>query len=255
MKYDLRVRDSCGNLVEVLQELPDKGDKFPTILMVPGFGMDLHEYGYFDEVSDVLVKNGFQTFRFSFAGTGKSERDFISMTVDKQVQQLTDLLKYVKNDRFTNKRKIGILAQSFGTVIVRRALPIPGIKTIVFTATPPDPYTSLEKWFKRQRGFFPDGISQIQRADKRITKIGPQFWQNLGTYNFVREIQKLTQPLLLIHGGNDDRIRKWKVEEYFNHIPGVKRLQIIEKSDHAFNGKFRPQVLKLIADWFDETLR
>ncbi len=83
MKYDLRIRDSFGNLLEVRQDLPDKGDSFPTILMVPGFGADLHETGLFDDISTALVKNGCQTIRFSFEGTGKSDGSLSGYDSDK----------------------------------------------------------------------------------------------------------------------------------------------------------------------------
>lgn len=255
MKYNLTVKDSFGYDLEVLQELPQKGDIFPTVIMVPGFHMDLHEYGLFDEISDALVKNGFQTFRFSFEGSGKSEGNFVDMTIEKQAQQLKDILKYVLKDRFTDTEKVGVYAQSFGTSTVTAALPLPEIKVLLFSATLPDPATKFEKWFNKQRGFEPEGISEIQRSDKRKTRIGPAFWTSLKKRNFLEDILGLTQPILFVHGGNDDKIRYWDIEQYYNSVVSPrKKLQVIEKSDHAFTGKYRPILLKLIADWFNETL-
>lgn len=255
MKYDLRIRDSFGHLLEVLQELPDKGDKFPTIVMVPGFGMDLHEYGYFDEVSKELVRHGFQTFRFSFEGTGKSEGNFVEMTVDKQAKQIHDLLDYIKKDRFTNIRKIGVLAQSFGGVTVITAFPFKTPKSYLFTSVPAHPVDSLSKWFKRQRGFRPEGISEIERSDKRKSRVGPLFWKSLLKHNLLEEIKILKQPILFIHGGKDNRIKVWEAEEYFNAVSSRKKLHIIDRADHAFTGKYRPKVVELVVEWFNETLR
>lgn len=256
MDYKLKIKDSFGHQLEVLQELPQKGDKLPTVILVPGFGMDLHEYGLFDEVSDTLIKNGFQTFRFSFEGSGDSEGAFIETTIEKQVQQVKDIIDYVMHDRFTQKAQIGIFAQSFGTVAISQALPLPGIKTYLFTGTPPDPYTSMEKWFKRMHGYNPESISQIERFDKRKTKVGPDFWKTLAKVNMVKNLNHLEQPILFIHGGNDKRIRYWKVEEFFQSLQVKnKRLHVIEKADHTFTGVYRPVLLKLTADWFNETLR
>ena len=254
MKYDLQVRDSYGHLLEVIQELPEKGNKFPTILLVSGFGMDLHEYGFFDKLSQYLVKHGFGTIRFSFEGCGRSEGDFLSMTIDAQAQQVKDILKYVKKDRFSQKRKIGICAQSFGGATVIAGMPVTGVKSYLFTSTPAYPYESLSRWFKRQRGFRPDGISEIERSDKRKTRIGPQFWKNLVTHDLPQEISRLTQPVQFIYGSRDDRVKIWEGEEYYNRVRGSKKLQVIELADHAFTGKFRLKVFELITDWFSNTL-
>jgi uncharacterized protein len=254
MKYDLKIRNRFGNLLEVRQELPEKGLKFPTILMVPGFGADLHEYGYFDDVSDILVKNGFQTFRFSFEGCGKSEGNFIDMTVDKQAQQIHDLLDYIKVDRYTNIRKIGIFAHSFGGPTVIASLPFKSIKTFIFTGLPIDPADSLARLFKRQRGYDPEGISQRERSDNRITKIGSQFWKNLEEHNFIVEIKQIDKPVLLIHGSKDRNVKYWNAEDCYKVLTCVKRLEIINLADHGFTGKHRPIVLRLIKEWFLEKL-
>ncbi len=254
MKYDLKIRDSFGNLLEVRQELPEKGWKFPTILMVPGFGADLHEYGYFDDVSDILVKNGYQTFRFSFEGCGKSEGNFIDMTIDKQAQQIHDMLDYIKKDRYTNIRKIGIFAQSFGGSTVVASLPFKSIKTFIFTGLLLDPANSLSKYFKRQKGYNPDGISQRERSDNRITKIGPQFWKNLAEHDFAEEIKQIDKSVFIINGSKDRIVKYWEAKDYFQVLNCEKRLEIINLADHGFTGKHRPIVLDLIKEWFLEKL-
>ncbi|OGG09344.1 hypothetical protein A2699_06410 [Candidatus Gottesmanbacteria bacterium RIFCSPHIGHO2_01_FULL_43_15] len=255
MKYDLRVPIQSGNLLEVVQDVPEKGMRFPTVLLVPGFGMDLHESGYFDQASDILVRNGFQTFRFSFSGTGKSQGNFVDMTLTKQADELREVLKSIKTDRFTNPRKIGILAQSFGSVAAIAAQPLAGIKSYVFTSAPADPYQSLEKWFKRQRGYNPEGISEIERTDKRITRVGREFWQNLKQHDLSKQMQHIKEPIKLIYGGKDIRIKPWEFQDLYVHASGRKNLVVVEKSNHAFTGKARPVVLALIAEWFNETLR
>lgn len=254
MEYKLKLKDHTGRLLEVLQELPDKGDKFATILMVPGFGANLHEYGYFDDVSRVLVKNGFQTFRFSFAGTGLSEGEFLSMTLTDQAKQLLPILDYVKKDRFTNKRKIGIFAHSFGTSTVVASLPLLGIKTYLFTGSNSNPQESLQKLFSRERGFDPEGISKRIRSDKSLVKIGPEIWKDLNRYNLVTKIKELTGSILFIHGEKDRHVYASESLAYYEAVDATKRFLLVEVSDHAFTGKFRTKALELIADWFNEQL-
>ena len=93
----------------------DKKGKFPAILLVPGFGMDLHEYnGSFDEIAKVLVNEGFLTLQFSFAGCGKSEGDFVEMTFRRQAAQVRDMFEYLVKREDVDKKRIGVIAQSCG---------------------------------------------------------------------------------------------------------------------------------------------
>ncbi len=255
MKYDLKVTDSFGKRLEVRQEIPDKGEKFPTVILVPGFGMDLHEYGYFDDITMLLVRHGFQVVSFSFEGSGNSAGDFTQMTLDSQVQQLKDIIEYVKKDRFTKLDKIGLLGQSFGATVIITGLPISEIKTIIFTSAPIYPGESLAKRLKRQRSYNPEGISKLLRSDNRETKIGPAIWENLEKYDFVKSIRKVTQPILFIYGSKDRSIKYADMDKFFNSVSGKKKIHIIDQGDHGFTAKFRPKVLELIVQWFEETLR
>lgn len=254
MKYPLFIKDTDGYKIEVLQEIPGKGDKFPTIIMVPGFGINLHERGLFDDLSSQFLRFGFGVIRFSFEGTGKSEGEFINMTLDKQAQQLKDIINYVKKDRFVIKNKIGIYAQSFGTSTVIASLPLTGIKTYLFTGAFAYPQISMSKAFKRNGEYNPEGISKRKRSDQSTVIIGPQFWQSLNQINLLEKVSLIDKPIKFIHAGFDRKVKPDEVTDLFNAITVEKYLEFIPKSDHAFSDNFRPMVLKLIADWFAERL-
>ena len=254
MKYNSKIRDSFGKQLEVLQEIPSKGDKFPTIVMVSGFGADCHEYGLFDDISDLLIRNGFQTIRFNFEGIGGSEGDFVEMTIEKQSQQVKDILKFTLKDRFTDKKKIGILTQSFGGPTVMAALPLEKVSTFLFMSAPAYPADSLARYFKRQRGYDPLGISKRERSDNRITSIGPKFWQTLTKYNFLQEVKKLTQPVLFINGTKDKNVSYSEAQLYYDAVTSKKKLHYIYHANHGFTRQFREKLLELVKDWFNQIL-
>lgn len=255
MKYNLKIRDSFGKDLEVLQEIPSKGDKFPTVIMVPGFGADLHEYGLFDEISDLLIRNKIQTIRFNFEGIGGSQGNFTDMTIDRQAQQVKDVVEFTLADRFTDISRVGILAQSFGGSTVIAALPIPEIVTFLFMSPPAHPDDSLARYFKRQRGYDPEGISERERSDNKMTRIGPQFWKSLASHNFPFEIKKLTQPVLFIQGTKDKNVSFREAQEYYDLATNKKKLHYIYHADHGYTRQFRPKLLELVQEWFNETLQ
>lgn len=252
MRYDLKIPTAEGIHLECIQRIPSKGDVFPTIVLVPGFGVDLHEYGYFDEAADMLVKYGFQTIQFSFSGTGGSEGEFTTTTIDREAQELQAVLQYVVKDRFTDTANIGILAHSFGGDVVVASLPLPMVKTFIFSSVPADPRTSLEKYFRQEHKFNPEGISSRQRSDGSVTKIGPQFWHSLERHHFVNESKAVTQPILLLYGEKDNKFNANQGRLYFEEIKSRKRFLLLEKADHSFTREFRTKALELIAEWFNE---
>ncbi|HCS78855.1 TPA: hypothetical protein DIV55_03860 [Patescibacteria group bacterium] len=255
MKYELKIPNSQGQQLEVLQELPDKGDQFPTVILVPGFGVDLHEYGYFDEITTLLLQNGFQTFRFSFSGTGKSQGNFEDMTIESQATEFKLIVDYVLRDRFTMPGHVGIFAQSFGASVVISALPITGISTFMFSGTQAFPGETLARHFKRQRGFNPEAVSKMERSDKTITRIDPQFWRSEKRHNLVGKIRQITEPVLFIHGSKDKKVKGAEALLLYNAVTSKKKFHLVENSNHSFTGRFRPKVLELIVEWFEETLR
>ncbi len=177
------------------------------------------------------------------------------MTLTKQIKQLKNIIQYTKADRFLKKGKLGLLAQSFGTSTTLAALPPTGFKSFLFTSASAYPAKSLPKLFKRQRGYNPEGISVRQKTDNTYTKIGPDFWKDLRSYNLLNKIKNLKTQILFIHGGNDRMVKLWEAEELFNKVTVRKKLQVIEKADHAFRRKFRPKLLELITEWFNESLQ
>lgn len=255
MKYSQYVKDSEGNLIEVVQETPQKGEKFPTVILVPGFGADYREYGFFDEISDALIKNGFQTMRFSFAGTGTSQGEFVTTTMDFQVQQLRDIIGFAKKDRFTDTRKIGIVGHSFGASVVIAAIPLEDVTTVLFTAAQADPGENLARLFKRQRGFNPNSVSTRELPGNLQISVGSRFWQSLSRYRLIDQIKTGTQSMFFIHGEKDRKVKPWESTDLYSAVKSRKKYVLVEKADHAFTGKYRPVVVSLITDWFTEELQ
>lgn len=255
MKYEFFVNDSSGNHLEVLQQLPDKGDAFPTIIMVPGFGVDLHEYGLYDDVSTALVKNGFQTWRFSFAGTGASSGSFSKTTIESQITQFNEILKHVQKDRFTDRDKIGVIGHAFGGTVVIASLPQPQIKSLLFLSPMAHPHDAISKMYKRQRGFDPESVSKMERPNKDVTRIGPTFWASLNHFSYTGSARRATQPISIIHGSKNFKVKLGDISEFFAAITVPKKVHIIQKADHGFVGPFRATLQNLVIEWFEETLR
>lgn len=232
----------------------------PIIVFVPGFDTDLHENkNSFDEIAETLIQKGFSTFQFSFAGTGKSEGDFFEMTLTRQSDQIEDVLHWVIKQTDIDRKRIGLVAQSFG---VASSMPIESslIKSQVYISGAYFPYKSMNTVFSKNRGvtIHEDSISKLSRSSGKDTSVGPGFWKSIKECNTLRVASKIHISTMVIHGDLDRYVSVDDAVRTFNAISSKhKQLKIFEGGDHGIVSvpkKIRIEFLENVLMWFKETL-
>ncbi|MBT7007031.1 hypothetical protein HN958_00810, partial [Candidatus Falkowbacteria bacterium] len=112
----ISIKNKQGEKLVGLRAVPDSNlEKYPTVLLVHGFGVTKEGYGMFDILSERLTENGMQVYRFDFSGSGESEGDYSETTLTKLKNDLEEIVKYVRNQAEVDLNKFGIVAQSLGT--------------------------------------------------------------------------------------------------------------------------------------------
>lgn len=238
-----------------------KGSKkqYPTVVFVSGFGMDLHEYiNSFDEIAERLIKEGFLTIQFSFAGTGRSQGDYSETSTSKQAQEIQDVFKYAKKLERVNSERIGIISQSMGVPATILSFPLE-IKSLVTISGAVFPIKSLKKVFK-ERGVEINlkGTTRFPKSDGSVTIIKEEFWQAINGINFPKRLSKFDYPLLVIHGSLDTKIEEENSRQLISEYKGKSRLEIFSKGDHGITDvtkEVRDNFLSLIIDWMNITLK
>lgn len=254
----LFIKNGFGENLETLKEYKTGKDKYPAVLMVPGLSMDLHEWGgSFDKISKYLVDNGFLTYRFSFAGCGKSEGAFKEMTISRQAKQVQDVLNFIEKEPLVDKKRIGILAQSIGGPSVIAALPLK-IKSLIFLSSVFDPEKSLTAVCQERKAYNPKGVSSLPRSDGTTTRLGSKLWLDLKKLNLRNQLKKYSPPyLLILHGALDTIVAINDVKKIYKYTTGKKEVVIYPEGDHGLEEIPKPlrrKVLDKICVWFKKTL-
>lgn len=255
----LWITNRFGEKLEALLRKPSEKEKFPTVLFVSGFGMDLHEYkDSNDEISKRLVGERFLTLQFSFAGRGKSEGDYKEMTIGRQAKQVEDMLEWLGKRRDVDHRCIGIFAQSFGVPTTILVSP-QKVNSMIFNSGAYYPYRSMQKVFKDEYAYNPEGLSIRKSPSTGVVSIvGPQFWNTLSRFDQRKQAMLITIPVLMIHGDRDTKIAANDVMRTFHSIGSKqKRLKIFKGGDHGIIDvprRMREEFLKDVILWFKETL-
>lgn len=225
-------------------------EKYPTVVLVHGFGVDKEDYGLFNILTKELVENNFLVYRFDFSGCGESDGDFSETTLTKLKLDLSNILQFVITQSEVDVFKLGILGQSFGTSIITSLQP--KVKSVVFLGSLLEPKKILVSLFGDS--YKPEGISERLRSDGSITKIKPQFWIDLDQYNLMEDVKKISCPILFVHGSADNKIPMTEMQKYFDSANEPKEKVIIKGADHGML-PCREEMSKVVVEWFDKTLK
>ena len=231
-----------------LKTIPSKSrEKYPTIILVHGFGVTKEENGMFDRLANLLANERYLVFRFDFSGRGESEGDYKDTSLTKLNSDLKKIFEYVKGQEDVDTENIGMVAQSFGTPV---AVSIkPGIKTLILMGSLSDPKKHFTNSFKKRGNYVPKGISTRPRSDGTIVSIGPQFWTEFGKFSLLEDIKEIKCPILFIHGEKDSKVVIEQMEDYFKNANEPKEKFILKDSGHNLMPN-REEAFKKIIQWF-----
>lgn len=250
MKKSFFLKLKNGVNLESAVEQAGQKKKWPTVLLVPGFHSDLHEWGYFDQITSGLVKAGFAVYRFSFSGSGKSTGNVYDITLSRQVDELRNFVTYVRKQPGVDTKRLGLLAQSFGVATVIAASPVK-VESIVFTSGAYYPRKSIENLFK-ELGVFNPSADSFFEADYDSVRIGPAFWKDMERFDMDKMVQKINQPLLILHGKKDHVPWPW-AKKVYGKVRSPKRIELHEEAVHGFEGH-REWLIEKVTEWFKDTL-
>ena len=76
-KQKVKIKNELGETFVGVETQPSQTkDKYPTIILVHGFGVTKEEDGMFDDLAKYLADNGILSYRFDFSGRGEREGDY-----------------------------------------------------------------------------------------------------------------------------------------------------------------------------------
>lgn len=102
--------------------LPEKGNKFPAVVMVTGSGAqnrDEEMMGHkpFLVIADYLTRNGIAVLRCDDRGTAASQGDHTTATNEDFATDTEAAINYLRSRKEINTKKIGIIGHSTGGII------------------------------------------------------------------------------------------------------------------------------------------
>ena len=198
------------------------------IILTHSFKGDKDYQPIMGDFSRHICSEGFAVLRFDCWGSGESDGEFINSSIETQVNDLKDVIQYVKTLGYVNICLIGL---SLGTTDSIMAYD-ESIKCIVMWS-PVFQHQHLHDDYKDEvlkNGY----IIRKRNLTGGEVKCGKKMWQSFADVKPYLRLKELQCPVLAIIGSNDDHITETKAKEFMYMIPAQNELIVIDGGDHDF---------------------
>lgn len=184
-------------------------------------------------MAESLAKNGIALFAFDFSGRGESQGKFESSTITKYIDDLSNAINNISK----KYKSICVWGGSLGGfVALNTAIKDKRINLLVLHAP-----VSLFPW-KKKGDFDPKSIAQWKKDGFIYThserfgemKIDYSFYEDGLKYGKHKDYEKITVPVLIIHGTDDASVPLEQSEELIKHLK-KNRLEVLKGADHTFS--------------------
>lgn len=240
-----------GLEIEGVLTLPKgkEAKNLPTI-MYPHGGPIARTYKGFDPYAQFLASRGYAVLQMNFRGSAGYGYSFMAAGFKgwgKEMQDdIEDGAKTLVERGITDPDKICILGESYG-----------GYAALMGTVKTPNFYqcaisfagvTNVEKLAERFRGRFKSSASiQLGTNDKELRQISP-----------VHHADKITVPVLLLHGDKDRQVRPFHSEDMYKalkkHNKDVEYIVLDEGNHYLTNNEHRLIYFRALESFLKEHL-
>jgi len=240
------------SLVGVIETVHPR-KKQPVIIFLNGF-LDTMDSQAKKQLAAAFLQAGYVTVRFDYTyGFGEGSGDKSFFTLSNQVQDISKVMDYVTRRGYVAPDKIVLIGHCFGSMAaIFFAAFDDRVKAIIAMSTPfwfsdtkvtrMDDHELSRIKLKRYFHLYCNTLGKEVRIDYTFFEDGLK--KDMG-----RAVRNLQQPILLVHGENDESIPVKNSEEIASRVPGEKQLEIVPGLGHTLEWKDLKKLLPLFLDF------
>lgn len=246
---DVQVQRDGLTLRGVL-EVPDNKSEYNMAILMHGFTgncgrNDPHSLHY--QLAKTLKKLGVASVRFDFNGHGKSDGQFVNMTVMNEVSDGRAILDYVR--RMPQVKQIFLLGHSQGGVV---ASMLAGyyhdyIDKLVLMSPAATLKTDAIAGHTQGLVYDPQHIPDVQKLRPGYD-LGGFYLRTAQTLPIYETAAEYKGPVCIIHGKADQVVDPNASVKYNNGYLNSE-LHLIDGANHLLDGKQRQEVLSIVSEF------
>ena len=243
-----------------------KGQRMAVIVeeakLPKGLAFVMHGLGGFKEqphimtMAEMLMENGYTTVRFDTTNTfGESDGNYEDATTTNYYEDLEDVIGWAEKQVWYQAPFVlaghslgGICTALYAENYPEKVRALAPISTVVSGKLSMEGHAKHEQWRKwRETGWREETSISKPGVIKRLP------WSHMEDrmkYDLWPKVSKLTMPVLMIVGDQDDGTPLKHQKILYDALPGQKELHIIKDAPHTFRSHEHLSELKRIfGDW------
>jgi len=254
MKVDFVVYPDHGRPFTADATYTDEGKPKPVVIFTHGF-KGFKDWGHFNLLARYFAAQGFAFIKFNFAYNGTTLEDFsdvhdleafgknnFCLELD-DLQALIDLLHDptgpLPQKEFDLSRLYLVGHSRGGASVILKAAEEPRVKALATWAAVSD---LDQRWSNEQMNQWKkEGVQWV--ANARTGRQMPLYYQivenyydNIHRLEVPQVIGKVQQPLLILHGEQDETLPVQMAHDLKGRKPDAE-LHLLSEADHSFGGK------------------
>ncbi|MEN0643322.1 alpha/beta fold hydrolase [Alkalicoccobacillus gibsonii] len=248
----LQVRDET---LSGAVHLPEQtvSDKLPAIVFVHGFiGSKVGEHRLFVKASRYFAEKGYACFRFDFSGCGESSGDYRNLTLSNQIEELLEIIQYIKNQPMIDSEKMTIVGHSLGGAISAIAASRTSVDQLVLWSAVAEPYQDIVQI---------TGTSAVKAAqrngyhDYHGFELSHTFFEDLKIHDPLKAISSVNNQVLIVHAEQDEDVSVSHAKSYADHTTTLMTPPIyIKHASHTFaSSTWENQLFEETFTWLAKT--
>ncbi len=249
MEQQIQFPNHRGEKLSASMHLPDEASRRGVILG-HCFTCSRHT-AILRSICHALAASGFLVLRFDFSGNGQSEGEFAESTYSKQIAEMKTAAAFLAGRGVS---WLGLAGHSMGAMVALLAAgeidSVHAVCALAARSTVMGPTDLLAPGQLRE-------LQEMGRAPflsrGRLLELTREMFSDAARHDLGGAVASLAQPLLLVHGDQDEITPVNEAYRIQRYRPEGTRLAVIPGADHMFSrDEHRRLVTEVVVAWFRE---
>jgi putative redox protein len=246
---EIEFANHCGEKLAATLHLPD-GSPGRGVILGHCFTCSRHTT-ILRSICHALAASGFTVLRFDFSGNGRSEGEFTESTYSKQIAEMrtAGALLAARGVSW-----LGLAGHSMGAMVaLLAAAEMEAAKAVCALAARSRVMGAADLLAPAQLKEIQETGRVLFMSRRRSLELTREMFRDAGRYDLGRAVASLGQPLLLVHGDQDEITPVDEAYQIQHYRAENTRLAVIPGADHMFSrDEYRRMATEVVVTWFTE---
>jgi len=238
MKYVYFTNSRKQKLCGIISE-PKTNKTQNVVLMCHGLGSNKDDILYI-ALQDQINSYEIATFRIDLLGHGESDGEFNDLTLTETIDDILCAKRELERRGYSD---IGFIGHSFGGVGGIMVASTEPFRFLVVISPPT--YYDINEMIKSSVFILKELIIVNTNTEKKNAHPNVKFFRDYGSHDSYAAAEKISAPVLIIHGDKDKIVPLAKSQELNKRIKN-SQIKIFKGADHQYTNVKEPLIEEIM---------